>query len=92
MFAFLAKNRHIQPVSRLCEALKVSCFCCHAWHNRLIGSRQIHGAKQVKTIEASFNMPVIKPTAHLVYGAMFWTNKLSTACPDPSRRQDQRFS
>lgn len=53
-FAFIAKHRHIWPVSWLCEALEVSRSGFHAWLNRLTSTREIHDAKLVMAIETSF--------------------------------------
>lgn len=53
-FAFITKNRHIWPVSWLCEALEVSRSGLHAWLNRPICTRAIHDAKLVAAIETSF--------------------------------------
>jgi putative transposase len=53
-FAFIARHRHIWPVSWLCEALEVSRSGFHAWLNRLISTREIHDAKLVMAIETSF--------------------------------------
>ena len=53
-FAFIAKHRHIWPVSWLCEALEVSRSGFHAWLNRPTSTREIHDAKLVMAIETSF--------------------------------------
>jgi putative transposase len=44
-FAFIAKYRHIWPVSWLCEVLEVSRSGFHAWFNRPSRERAIHDAK-----------------------------------------------
>jgi putative transposase len=44
-FAFIAKHRHIWPVSWLCEVLEVSRSGFHAWFNRPSSERAIHDAK-----------------------------------------------
>jgi putative transposase len=44
-FAFIAKYRHIWPVSWLCEVLEVSRSGFHAWFNRPSSERAIHDAK-----------------------------------------------
>lgn len=53
-FAFIAKHRHIWPVSWLCEALEVSRSGFHAWINRPTSTREIHDARLVMAIETSF--------------------------------------
>jgi putative transposase len=53
-FAFIAKHRHIWPVSWLCKALEVSRSGFHAWLNRPTSIREIHDAKLVTAIETSF--------------------------------------
>ena len=53
-FAFVAKHRHIWPVSWLCEVLDVSRSGFHAWLNRSSSAREIHDAKLVTAIETSF--------------------------------------
>jgi putative transposase len=53
-FAFIAKHRHIWPVSGLCEVLEVSRSGFHAWLNRPTSARDINNAKLVMAIEASF--------------------------------------
>lgn len=52
--AFIAKHRHIWPVSWLCEVLDVSRSGFHAWLTRPISAREIHDAKRVTVIETSF--------------------------------------
>jgi putative transposase len=60
-FAFIAKHRHVWPVSWLCEALDVSRSGFHAWLHRaradedpdgkggasLVGSARTYGARRV---------------------------------------------
>ena len=53
-FAFIARHRHIWPVSWLCKALEVSRSGFHAWLNRPASTREIHDAKLVTAIETSF--------------------------------------
>ena len=53
-FAFIAKHRHIWPVSWLCDVLAVSRSGFHAWFNRPTSAREIHDAKLVTAIETSF--------------------------------------
>ncbi|VDC23763.1 Integrase core domain protein [Pseudogemmobacter humi] len=53
-FAFIAKQRHIWPVSCLCEAPEVSRSGFHAWLSRPPGTRVIHDAKLVAAIRTSF--------------------------------------
>ena len=53
-FAFIARHRHIWPVSWLCQALEVSRSGFHAWLNRPTSTREIHDAKLVTAIETSF--------------------------------------
>lgn len=62
-FAFIAKHRHIWPVSWLCEALEVSRSGFHAWLNRPTSTREIHDTKLVMAIETSFK------TSDRTYGA-----------------------
>jgi putative transposase len=53
-FAFIAKHRHIWPVSWLCDVLAVSRSGFHAWLNRPTSTHEIHDAKLVTAIETSF--------------------------------------
>ncbi|MDH2328338.1 IS3 family transposase [Cereibacter sp. SYSU M97828] len=53
-FAFIARHRHIWPVSWLCDVLDVSRSGFHAWLNRPTSAREIHDAKLVTAIESSF--------------------------------------
>ena len=53
-FAFIAKHRHIWPVSWLCDVLDVSRSGFHAWLTRPTSAREFHDAKLVTTIETSF--------------------------------------
>ncbi len=46
-FAFIARHRHIWPVSWLCEVLEVSRSGFLAWLNRPTGAREIQDAKLV---------------------------------------------
>jgi len=52
--AFIAKNRHIWPVSWLCNALEVSRSGFHAWLNRPACERAIYDEKLGAAIGASF--------------------------------------
>ena len=53
-FGFVAKHRHIWPVSWLCEVLGVSRSGFHAWLRRPISERAAHDAKLVQAIDRSF--------------------------------------
>lgn len=53
-FAFIAKHRHIWPVTWLCEVLDVSRSGFHAWLTRPISTRESYDAKLVAVIETSF--------------------------------------
>ena len=53
-FAFIAKYRHIWPVSWLCEVLEVSRSGFHAWFNRPSSERAIHDAKLGDAMYKSF--------------------------------------
>ena len=53
-FAFIAKHRHIWPVSWLCDVLEVSRSGFHAWLNRPTSAREMHDVKLVTAIETSF--------------------------------------
>lgn len=53
-FAFVAKHRHIWPVSWMCEVLGVSRSGFHAWLKRSISDRAAHDAKLVIAIDKSF--------------------------------------
>lgn len=53
-FAFVAKHRHIWPVSWMCEVLGVSRSGFHAWLKRPISDRAVHDAKLVIAIDKSF--------------------------------------
>lgn len=44
-FAFIARHRHIWPVSWLCETLEVSRSGFHAWLGRPASAREIHDAR-----------------------------------------------
>ena len=52
--AFVAKHRHIWPVSWLCDVPDVSRSGFHAWLNRPTSAREIHDAQLVTAIETSF--------------------------------------
>ena len=51
---FIARHRHIRPVSWLCEVLAVSRSGFHAWLGRPASARAIQDAKLVTTIDRSF--------------------------------------
>jgi len=53
-FAFIARHRHIWPVSWLCEVLAVSRSGFHAWLHRPAGARAVLDAKLVSAIGKSF--------------------------------------
>lgn len=53
-FAFIARHRHIWPVSWLCKVLEVSRSGFHAWLNRPTSAREIHDAQLVTAIDKSF--------------------------------------
>lgn len=53
-FAFIARHRHIWPVSWLCDVLEVSRSGFHAWLNRPTSTREIDDAKPITAIEKSF--------------------------------------
>ena len=53
-FAFIAKHRHIWPVSLLCDVLEISRSGFHAWLNRPTSAREMHDVKLVTAIETSF--------------------------------------
>jgi len=53
-FAFIARHRHIWPVSWLCKALDVSRSGFHAWLTRPASHREIDDARLVRAIDKSF--------------------------------------
>jgi hypothetical protein len=53
-FAFVAKHRHIWPVSWMCAVLGVSRSGFHAWLRRPISERAAQDAKLVQSIDKSF--------------------------------------
>ena len=53
-FAFVAKHRHIWPVSWMCDVLGVSRSGFHAWLRRPISARASYDAKLVVEIDKSF--------------------------------------
>jgi len=53
-FAFVAKHRHIWPVSWMCDVLGVSRSGFHAWLKRPISARASYDAKLVLEIDKSF--------------------------------------
>lgn len=52
--AFIARHRHIWPVSWLCEVLRVSRSGFHAWLTRPTSAHEIQNARLVTAIETSF--------------------------------------
>lgn len=53
-FAFIARHRHIWPVSWMCEVLHVSRSGFHAWLTRPASKRARHDAMLVTSIDKSF--------------------------------------
>ena len=53
-FEFVARNRHVWPVSWMCAILGVSRSGFHAWLRRPLSNRAIHDAKLVRAIDKSF--------------------------------------
>lgn len=53
-FAFMAKHRHIWPVSWMCEVLDVSRSGFHAWLTRPASKRARHDTRLVTSIDKSF--------------------------------------
>ncbi|TCP40869.1 putative transposase [Rhodovulum marinum] len=53
-FVFVARHRHIWPVSWMCEVLGVSRSGFHAWLKRPISDRAAYYAKLVRAIDKSF--------------------------------------
>ncbi len=54
-FAFIARHRHIWPLTWLCKALEMSRSGFHAWLNRPHSARKVHDAQLVTAIAASFS-------------------------------------
>lgn len=54
-FAFIARHRHIWPLTWLCRALEVSRSGFHAWLNRAHSARKLHDTRLVTAIAASFS-------------------------------------
>ena len=48
--SFIARHRHIWPVSWLCDVLNVPRSAFHAWLNRPASAREVHDAKLVMAI------------------------------------------
>ena len=67
-FAFIARRRHIWPVSWLCEVPEVSRSGFHAWLSRAPGTREIHDAKLVAAIGMSFRISDRTCGARRVWG------------------------
>lgn len=74
-FAFIAKHRHIWPVSWLCEVLEVSPSGFHAWLSRPPGTREIHDATFVQRSRPA-SRSVTTPMALAASGGMFWRRGL----------------
>ena len=55
-FAFIARHRHIWPVSWLCKVLEVSRAGFHAWLGRPASARAIQDAQLVTAIDKSFKV------------------------------------
>ena len=72
-FAFIAKHRHIWPITWLCEVLNVSRSGYHAWLTRPISTRESHDAKLVAAIETSFKASDRTYGARRVCGMFFRT-------------------
>jgi putative transposase len=53
-FAFIAKHRHIWPVSWLCDVLEVTRSCFHAWLIHPTSAHEIQDARLVTAIETRF--------------------------------------
>ena len=53
-FAFVAKHRHVWPVSWICAALRVSRSGFHAWLNRPASARSIYDEKLSEVMRLSF--------------------------------------
>ena len=53
-FAFIAKHRHVWPVSWLCAALGVSRSGFHAWLNRPVSARAVYDKKLGSAMRKSF--------------------------------------
>lgn len=69
-FAFIARHRHIWPVSWLCETLKVSRSGFHTWLNRATSAHEIQDAKLV-TPSRRASRSATGPMALAASGAMF---------------------
>lgn len=78
-FAFIAKHRHIWPVSWLCDVLDVSRSGFHAWLNRPTSAREIHDANLVTAIETSFKAAT-GPMVPAACGVIFWKKALPAGC------------
>lgn len=70
-FAFVAKHRHIWPVSWLCDVPEVSRSGFHARLNRPNSTHEIHDAKLV-TRSRRASKPATGPMARAASGAMPW--------------------
>ncbi len=54
-FAFIARHRHIWPLTWLCRALEVSRSGFHAWLNRSHSARKLHDTRLAAAISVSFS-------------------------------------
>lgn len=69
-FAVTATRRHIRPISGLCEVLEVSRSGVHACLDRPTSAHEIHDAKRVTAISASFE------ASDRTYGGRVWRDGL----------------
>jgi putative transposase len=75
-FAFVAKHRHVWPVSWICAALQVSRSGFHAWLNRPASARSIYDEKLSEVMRLSFQ------ASDRTYGARrVWRDVLEEGLP-----------
>ena len=75
-FAFVAKHRHVWPVSWICAALQVSRSGFHAWLNRPASVRSIYDEKLSEVMRQSFQ------ASDRTYGARrVWRDVLEEGLP-----------
>lgn len=75
-FAFVAKHRHVWPVSWICAALRVSRSGFHAWLNRPASARSIYDEKLSEVMRLSFQ------ASDRTYGARrVWRDVLEEGLP-----------
>lgn len=75
-FAFVAKHRHVWPVSWICAALRVSRSGFHAWLNRPASARSIYDEKLSEVMRLSFQ------ASDRTYGARrVWRDVLDEGLP-----------